>query len=62
VPPLAGRQLGLAPGWARDALAAGGNYGELFERDLGAASRLKLTRGDNALWSSGGSIFALHVE
>jgi general L-amino acid transport system substrate-binding protein len=62
VPPLAGRQLGLAPGWARDALAAGGNYGEIFERDLGAASRLKLTRGDDALWSSGGSIFGLHVE
>ena len=62
VPPLAGRQLGLAPGWARDALAAGGNYGELFERDLGAASRLKLTRGDNALSSNGGSIFGLHVE
>ena len=31
-----------------------GNYGEIFERNVGAGSRLKLERGLNALWTAGG--------
>ncbi|MBV9975391.1 MAG: amino acid ABC transporter substrate-binding protein, partial [Hyphomicrobiales bacterium] len=35
-----------------------GNYGEIFERNLGGASPLKLPRGMNALWSKGGILYA----
>jgi len=62
VPPAAGSELGLTAGWERDALDAGGNYGELFDRDLGAGSRFGLARGANALWRNGGLIFGLHVD
>lgn len=66
--PEARRLLGLAPGlgegfgldddWARRAIAQTGHYGELFERHLGAGSRLKIERGPNALWNRGGLLFA----
>jgi general L-amino acid transport system substrate-binding protein len=62
VPPSVGRDLGLPDTWARDALAAGGDYGELFAHALGSKSRFDLPRGMNALWRNGGAIFALHVE
>ena len=48
--------LGLPDGWARRAIAAGGNYAEIFDRDLGQGSTLKLDRGIDALWSSGGML------
>ncbi len=35
-----------------------GNYGESFERNVGAASRLKIARGQNALWTKGGLQYA----
>ncbi len=41
-------------GWAVRALASAGNAAEIFERDLGEGSDLKLPRGDNALRSQGG--------
>lgn len=53
-----GKQLGLAPTWAVAAVKAGGNYGELFERDLGAKSPLGIPRGLNELWSNGGVQYA----
>ncbi len=53
-----GKQLGLAPTWAVAAVKAGGNYGELFERDLGAQSPLGIPRGLNELWSNGGVQYA----
>ncbi len=53
-----GKQLGLAPTWAVAAVKAGGNYGELFERDLGAKSLLGIPRGLNELWSNGGLQYA----
>jgi general L-amino acid transport system substrate-binding protein len=62
VPPAVGNELGLPAGWANAALAAAGNYGELFDRDLGAGSRFGLARGSNALWRSGGLIYGLHAE
>jgi general L-amino acid transport system substrate-binding protein len=62
VPPAIATELGLSAGWARDALTAGGNYGELFEHDLGASSKFGLARGANALWRNGGLIFGLSVE
>lgn len=53
-----GRALGLDDNWARRAIEAVGNYGEVFDRDLGAGSPLRLPRGRNALWTDGGMIFA----
>ncbi|ABC23315.1 amino acid ABC transporter substrate-binding protein [Rhodospirillum rubrum] len=46
--------LGLEPGWARRVIAAVGNYGEVFDRNLGKGSEIGLDRGVNALWSEGG--------
>jgi len=62
VPPAIGNELGLSDRWANAALDARGNYGEIFERDLGSGSRFKLARGSNALWRNGGLIFGLNVE
>jgi general L-amino acid transport system substrate-binding protein len=53
-----GKQLGLAPTWAVEAVKAGGNYGEIFERNLGAQSKLGIPRGLNELWSNGGVQYA----
>jgi general L-amino acid transport system substrate-binding protein len=53
-----GKQLGLAPTWALAAVKASGNYGEMFERNLGAKSQLGIPRGLNELWSNGGVQYA----
>ena len=53
-----GHALGLSDEWAARAIGAVGNYGEIFDRDLGAGSRLKLERGLNALWTKGGLLYA----
>jgi general L-amino acid transport system substrate-binding protein len=53
-----GKQLGLAPTWAVAAVKAGGNYGEIFERNLGAKSKLGIPRGLNELWNNGGVQYA----
>ena len=41
------------------AIKAEGNYGEIFERNVGNASPLKLDRGLNELWSKGGLMYAI---
>jgi general L-amino acid transport system substrate-binding protein len=46
--------IGLPADFAQKALAAVGNYGEIFDRNVGAGSALKLERGLNALWTNGG--------
>jgi general L-amino acid transport system substrate-binding protein len=53
-----GRALSLAPNWAAKAVAATGNYGEMFNRDLGAGSPLKLEIGPNKPWTQGGLLYA----
>ncbi len=53
-----GKQLGLPADFVVKAVSAVGNYGEIFERNVGAGSRLKLERGVNRLWSDGGLIYA----
>jgi general L-amino acid transport system substrate-binding protein len=53
-----GKPLGLDKDWAARAIKAGGNYGEIFNRNLGADSPLKLPRGLNALWNKGGILYA----
>jgi len=39
-----------------------GNYGEMFERDLGSGSVMKLARGLNNLWTQGGLMYALPIR
>ncbi len=50
--------LGLEPGWPADVISAVGNYGEIFNRNVGPGTPLNLERGLNALWSEGGLIYA----
>jgi general L-amino acid transport system substrate-binding protein len=57
-----GRLLGLDKDWALRAVKAVGNYGEIFDRNLGANSPLKLPRGRNQLWTKGGLIYAPPVR
>jgi general L-amino acid transport system substrate-binding protein len=49
-----GEGIGLTNQWAYQAIKLVGNYGEIFERNLGENTRLKISRGKNALWSKGG--------
>jgi general L-amino acid transport system substrate-binding protein len=53
-----GKQLGLPANFVVLALKAVGNYGEIFERNVGAGSMLKLERGLNRQWNQGGLIYA----
>jgi general L-amino acid transport system substrate-binding protein len=53
-----GEVLGLSKSWLRDVVAAVGNYGEMFENDLGKGSPLGMERGINALWKRGGVLYA----
>ena len=55
-----GRRLGLADDWAYKAIREVGSYGEIFDRNLGAGTPLKLDRGRNALWTADkpGQIYA----
>lgn len=57
-----GEALGLTNDWAANAIRAVGNYGEIFDRNLGAGSELKIARGLNALWINGGIQFAPPVR
>lgn len=66
--PEVGRLLGLLPGlgaglglddrWALRVITEVGNFGEIFDRHLGAGSRLGIDRGQNALWNRGGLMYA----
>lgn len=58
VAPGNGKALGLSEHWAADAIAAVGNYGELFERNVGVASGIGLERDLNRLWTNGGLMYA----
>jgi general L-amino acid transport system substrate-binding protein len=52
-----GSRLGLAATWLADTVRQVGNYGEIFERNLGTKSELQLPRGRNALPRNGGILF-----
>jgi general L-amino acid transport system substrate-binding protein len=53
-----GKALGINPGWVVRVIETVGNYGEIFERNLGEGSPLKLERGLNRLWTQGGLMYA----
>jgi general L-amino acid transport system substrate-binding protein len=57
-----GADMGLDAEWAARAIAAGGNYGEIFDRNLGENTDLKIARGLNALWNNGGIQYAPPVR
>jgi len=53
-----GEGLGLSNDWAYRIVKQVGNYGESFERTVGARSVLRMSRGQNALWTKGGLQYA----
>ncbi len=59
-----GATMGLSKEWAKNAVEASGNYGEIFSRNLGPDSSLDLARGLNAQWRArpGGLIYALPIR
>ncbi|OSJ34996.1 amino acid ABC transporter substrate-binding protein [Bradyrhizobium japonicum] len=57
-----GEQLGLTKDWAARAVRAVGNYGEIYERNVGTQSNLSIPRGLNGLWTQGGIQYAPPVR
>ena len=57
-----GKLLGLDKEWLARAIKTTGNYGEIFERNVGPNSALQLPRGSNNLWSKGGLQYAPPVR
>ncbi len=53
-----GEQLGLTKDWVVRIVRHVGNYGEIFERNVGTGSRLAIPRGINSLWTNGGIQYA----
>jgi general L-amino acid transport system substrate-binding protein len=49
-----GAGIGLANDWVVNIIKAVGNYGEIFERNVGESTPLKIARGKNELWTKGG--------
>ena len=53
-----GAMIGLDKDWAKRAIMAGGNYGEIFAAHIGESTPIGLARGLNAQWTQGGLIYA----
>jgi general L-amino acid transport system substrate-binding protein len=53
-----GKTLNIDNKWAYNVVKTMGNYGEMFDRNLGPDTRLGLTRGPNKLWTEGGLLYA----
>lgn len=60
--PGIGKAFGLDEAWGARVLAAVGNDAEIFERNLGPTTKPGLDRGQNALWSKGGLLYAPPVQ
>jgi general L-amino acid transport system substrate-binding protein len=60
--PIAANELGLDKGWQRRVIAAVGNYGDIFVRNIGKNSPLKLDRGLNANQLNGGLFLSPFIE
>jgi general L-amino acid transport system substrate-binding protein len=59
VSPGFGKALGLDEKWAYNVIKQVGNYGEVFDRNVGPKTPLKLERGLNDLWTRGGLMYAI---
>jgi general L-amino acid transport system substrate-binding protein len=57
-----GEAVGLTNDWAVRVIKHVGNYGESFEKNVGEGSRLKIKRGQNALWTKGGLQYGLPIR
>jgi general L-amino acid transport system substrate-binding protein len=57
-----GENLKLSGDWAYDILRHVGNYGEMFQRNLGPGTTLNISRGLNRLWNKGGAMYAPPVR
>ena len=57
-----GQSIGLDNEWAYYIIKDVGNYGEVFERNVGMGSPLKIARGQNALWTDGGLQYGMPVR
>jgi len=57
-----GEQLGLSKDWVVRIVGLVGNYVEVYDRNVGSKSRLKIPRGLNALWTNGGILYAPPVR
>ena len=53
-----GEMIGLDADWAERAIAAVGNYGEVFEKNIGENTPIALSRGLNAQWTNGGLLYS----
>ena len=53
-----GEMLGLDAEWAKRAIGVAGNYGEIFENNIGESTNIGLARGGNAKWTDGGLIYS----
>src|SRR6266446_1700635 len=62
VTPGAGKALGLDEKWAYNEIKLVGNYGEIFDRNLGKDTELKFERGLNNLWTKGGLMYAMPIR
>jgi general L-amino acid transport system substrate-binding protein len=62
VSPGMGKALGVDDKWAYTIIKQVGNYGEVFDRSLGAGSELKMDRGLNALYTHGGLMYAWPIR
>ena len=53
-----GEMMGLDADWAQRAIAVEGNYGEIFEKNIGESTPIGLARGLNAQWKEGGLLYS----
>ena len=56
------RALGVPGDWALRAVRAVGNYGEVYERNVGSGSPLNIERGLNRVWTQGGLHYAPPID
>ena len=59
VTPGYGKAVGVDEKWMYNVVKQVGNYGESYDRNVGPATPLKLERGQNALWTKGGLMYAI---
>ncbi|MFZ9322293.1 MAG: amino acid ABC transporter substrate-binding protein, partial [Hylemonella sp.] len=53
---------GLDKEWLARAIKTSGNYGEIFERNVGPKTPIQLPRGSNNLWNKGGLIYPIPIR
>jgi general L-amino acid transport system substrate-binding protein len=57
-----GEELGLSKDWAARIIRRVGNYGEVYDRNVGEGSELGIPRGLNQLWNAGGILYAPPIQ